>query len=123
MSGLTLDPERLTLLQNGETTSLPPKEFALLYLLAANAGRVLTRQTIIDRVWGVDYFGDTKTLDVHVKRLRSRIESEPVGARSPQDGARGGLHARSPRLRRPERIHRTFTQRSRPPAATVTSPP
>jgi two-component system response regulator RegX3 len=77
VSGLTLDPERLTLAQGGETTSLPPKEFALLYLLAANAGRVLTRQTIIDRVWGLDYFGDTKTLDVHVKRLRSRIEPDP----------------------------------------------
>ncbi len=77
VSGLTLDPERLTLAQDGTTTSLPPKEFALLYLLAANAGRVLTRQTIIDRVWGLDYFGDTKTLDVHVKRLRSRIEADP----------------------------------------------
>jgi two-component system response regulator RegX3 len=76
VSGLTLDPERLTLTRDGATTSLPPKEFALLYLLAANAGRVLTRQVIIDRVWGIDYYGDTKTLDVHIKRLRSRIEDE-----------------------------------------------
>jgi two-component system response regulator RegX3 len=76
VSGLTLDPERLTLTRDGATTSLPPKEFALLYLLAANAGRVLTRQVIIDRVWGIDYFGDTKTLDVHIKRLRDRIEDE-----------------------------------------------
>ncbi len=77
VSGLTLDPERLTLSRGGETMSLPPKEFALLYLLASNAGRVLPRQTIIDRVWGIDYYGDTKTLDVHIKRLRSRIEADP----------------------------------------------
>jgi two-component system response regulator RegX3 len=77
VSGLTLDPERLTLARGGATTSLPPKEFALLYLLAANAGRVLTRQVIIDRVWGIDYYGDTKTLDVHIKRLRNRVEDEP----------------------------------------------
>lgn len=76
VSGLTLDPERLTLARDDVTTSLPPKEFALLYLLATNAGRVLTRQVIIDRVWGIDYYGDTKTLDVHIKRLRSRIEDE-----------------------------------------------
>ncbi len=78
VSGLTLDPERLTLTRDGQTISLPPKEFALLYLLAANAGRVLTRQVIIDRVWGIDYYGDTKTLDVHIKRLRSRVEAEPA---------------------------------------------
>jgi len=77
VSGLTLDPERLTLERNGVVESLPPKEFALLHLLASNAGRVLPRQTIIDRVWGMDYFGDTKTLDVHIKRLRSRIEADP----------------------------------------------
>jgi two-component system response regulator RegX3 len=77
VSGLTLDPERLTLTRDGRTESLPPKEFALLYLLASNAGRVLTRPTIIERVWGADYFGDTKTLDVHVKRLRNRIEENP----------------------------------------------
>ena len=76
-SGLTLDPERLMLTRDGESESLPPKEFALLYLLAVNAGRVLPRQTIIDRVWGIDYIGDTKTLDVHIKRLRSRIEAVP----------------------------------------------
>ena len=46
-------------------------------MLVANAGRVLTRETLIDRVWGTDYYGDTKTLDVHIKRLRSKIESEP----------------------------------------------
>ncbi|WP_430868366.1 response regulator [Demequina aurantiaca] len=81
VAGMTLDPERLTLTREGAAESVPPKEFALLFLLAQNAGRVLPRQVIIDRVWGADYFGDTKTLDVHIKRLRSRIEavpSEPV---------------------------------------------
>jgi two-component system response regulator RegX3 len=74
---VTLDPERLTLTMDGVTQPLPPKEFALLHLLAANAGRVLPRQVIIERVWGADYFGDTKTLDVHIKRLRMRVEREP----------------------------------------------
>ncbi len=77
VAGLTLDPERLQLTKDGETVSLPPKEFALLHLLAQNAGRVLPRQVIIDRVWGADYFGDTKTLDVHIKRIRSRVEDHP----------------------------------------------
>ncbi|MFW7413822.1 response regulator [Demequina sp. SO4-18] len=77
VAGLTLDPERLTVTRDGEPQSLPPKEFALLHLLAQNAGRVLPRQVIIDRVWGADYFGDTKTLDVHIKRLRGRIEADP----------------------------------------------
>ena len=75
---LTLDAERLTVTQEGVATSLPPKEFALLNLLAQNAGRVLPRQVIIERVWGADYFGDTKTLDVHIKRLRSRLEADPA---------------------------------------------
>lgn len=74
---LTLDPERLTVTMDGATQALPPKEFALLHVLAANAGRVLPRQVIIERVWGADYYGDTKTLDVHIKRLRHRIEREP----------------------------------------------
>lgn len=78
VSGLTLDSERLLLVKDGATVSLPPKEFALLYLLTANAGRVLPRQVIIDRVWGADYYGDTKTLDVHIMRLRSRIEADPA---------------------------------------------
>ena len=81
VAGITLDPERLQMTREGQTTSLPPKEFALLHLLAQNAGRVLPRQVIIDRVWGSDYFGDTKTLDVHIKRIRSRVEAdtaEPV---------------------------------------------
>ena len=61
----------------GDVTKLPLKEFELLYILMSNAGRVLTRETLIDRVWGNDYFGDTKTLDVHVKLLRAKIEKEP----------------------------------------------
>ena len=56
---------------------MPLKEFEVLQLLLANAGRVLTREVLIDRVWGSDYVGDTKTLDVHIKRLRSKIEVDP----------------------------------------------
>jgi two-component system, OmpR family, response regulator RegX3 len=62
----------------GAELQLPLKEFELLQLLLANAGRVLPREVLIDRVWGNDYVGDTKTLDVHVKRLRSKIESDPA---------------------------------------------
>ena len=64
----------------GQEIAMPLKEFELLELLLRNAGRVLTRGQLIDRVWGSDYFGDTKTLDVHIKRIRSKIESEPVRA-------------------------------------------
>jgi len=78
---LTLDAERLSVVNGDVTMSLPPKEFALLNLLAQNAGRVLPRHVIIERVWGADYFGDTKTLDVHIKRLRSRIEEDPAQPR------------------------------------------
>jgi len=78
ISGIVLDPVRHEVLVRGEEVRLPLKEFELLELLMANAGRVLTRSTIIDRVWGHDYVGDTKTLDVHVKRLRSRIEADPA---------------------------------------------
>ena len=63
---------------NGNSVSLPLKEFELLEFLMRNAGRVLTRSQLIDRVWGGDYFGDTKTLDVHIKRLRSKIEADPA---------------------------------------------
>ena len=72
-----LDPERHVVEVNGVPTAFPLKEFELLEVLLRNAGRVLTRGQLIDRVWGADYVGDTKTLDVHVKRLRSKIESEP----------------------------------------------
>ena len=72
-----MDVERHVVTVAGDTVALPLKEFELLELLLRNAGRVLTRGQLIDRVWGADYVGDTKTLDVHVKRLRSKIEPEP----------------------------------------------
>jgi two-component system response regulator RegX3 len=76
-----MDVERHVVSVNGTTTRLPLKEFELLELLLRNAGRVLTRGQLIDRVWGADYVGDTKTLDVHVKRLRSKIEPDPAEPR------------------------------------------
>jgi len=74
---VTLDIDRHTVSVDGEPISMPLKEFELLEVLMRNAGRVLTRGQLIDRVWGSDYFGDTKTLDVHIKRIRSRIEERP----------------------------------------------
>jgi len=74
---VALDPEEHTASLAGVRLSMPLKEFELLHVLLANAGRVLPRDTLIDRVWGSDYVGDTKTLDVHVKRLRSKIEPDP----------------------------------------------
>ncbi|ODR09543.1 DNA-binding response regulator [Mycolicibacillus koreensis] len=73
-----MDVERHTVTVNGEQITLPLKEFDLLEYLMRNSGRVLTRGQLIDRVWGADYVGDTKTLDVHVKRLRSKIEADPA---------------------------------------------
>jgi len=73
-----IDIDRHLVAINGTQVSLPLKEFDLLEFLVRNAGRVLTRAQIIDRVWGSDYFGDTKTLDVHVKRLRSKLEADPA---------------------------------------------
>jgi two-component system response regulator RegX3 len=78
---VVLDPDEHQVTVEGNPVSLPLKEFELLHLLLANAGRVLPRETLIDRVWGSDYVGDTKTLDVHIKRLRSKIEVDPA---SPQ---------------------------------------
>ncbi|QHC67391.1 response regulator transcription factor [Rathayibacter oskolensis] len=72
-----MDIERHTVEVDGVETPMPLKEFELLEMLLRNAGRVLTRGQLIDRVWGSDYFGDTKTLDVHVKRIRSKIEKTP----------------------------------------------
>jgi two-component system, OmpR family, response regulator RegX3 len=72
-----MDVERHVVAVAGETVSLPLKEFDLLEYLLRNAGRVLTRGQLIDRVWGSDYVGDTKTLDVHVKRLRAKLEPDP----------------------------------------------
>ena len=74
---LTMDVDRHEVLLRGEPLALPLREFELLEFLLRNAGRVLTRGQIIDRVWGPGYVGDTKTLDVHVKRLRARIEDDP----------------------------------------------
>ena len=76
-----MDVERHTVTVSGVATSLPLKEFELLEMLLRNAGRVLTRMQLIDRVWGSDYVGDTKTLDVHVKRLRAKIEPDPANPR------------------------------------------
>jgi two-component system response regulator RegX3 len=73
-----LDAGRHEVAVRGERVALPLKEFELLELLLANAGRVLTRDVLIDRVWGPNYYGDTKTLDVHVKRLRAKVEDDPA---------------------------------------------
>jgi two-component system response regulator RegX3 len=72
-----LDPERHEAFVRGEAIQLPPKEFELLELLLVRKGRLLTREFLIDEVWGMDYVGDTRTLDVHVKRLRQKIEPDP----------------------------------------------
>jgi two-component system, OmpR family, response regulator RegX3 len=74
---IRLDPERREVTVRGELVHLPKKEFDLLEALMENAGRVMTRENLIDRVWGSDYFGDMRTLDVHIKRLRARTEGEP----------------------------------------------
>ena len=75
---MRIDTERHQVNINNELISLPLKEFELLEFLVRNSGRVLTRSQLIDRVWGSDYFGDTKTLDVHVKRLRAKVEKDPA---------------------------------------------
>ena len=76
-----MDVDRHVVTVAGEHVALPLKEFELLELLLRNTGRVLTRHQLIDRVWGSDYVGDTKTLDVHVKRLRSKVEADPGAPR------------------------------------------
>src|SRR5690606_29024736 len=76
-----MDVDRHVVTVNGEPVQLPLKEFELLELLLRHAGRVLTRGQLIDRIWGADYVGDTKTLDVHVKRLRSKVEPVPSSPR------------------------------------------
>lgn len=78
VNGIRMDIDRHQVSMNGIPLSLPLKEFELLEFLMRNAGRVLTRMQLIDRVWGSDYVGDTKTLDVHVKRLRAKIEADPA---------------------------------------------
>jgi two-component system response regulator RegX3 len=76
-NGIMVDFDQRRVFVRGDEVQLRRKEFELLRLLVENAGRVLTRDVLIDRVWGADYIGDTKTLDVHIKRLRSRIEADP----------------------------------------------
>jgi two-component system response regulator RegX3 len=78
VADVRMDTERHEVSVKGERIQLPLKEFELLEILLRNAGRVLTRGQLIDRIWGSDYVGDTKTLDVHVKRLRSKIEQDPA---------------------------------------------
>jgi two-component system response regulator RegX3 len=78
VGNIRMDIERHSVTVNGIAISLPLKEFELLEFLLRNEGRVLTRAQLIDRVWGGDYYGDTKTLDVHIKRLRSKIEVDPA---------------------------------------------
>ena len=74
---VSLDPDAHRVTVSGREVVLPLKEFEVLHLLLANAGRVLTREVLIDRVWGSDYVGDTKTLDVHIKRVRAKVEDDP----------------------------------------------
>jgi len=78
IQGIRMDIDRHQVSLNGAPVSLPLKEFELLEFLMRNAGRVLTRMQLIDRVWGSDYVGDTKTLDVHIKRLRAKLEDDPA---------------------------------------------
>ena len=120
-----LDAARHEVYVRGEPVALPLKEFELLELLMANAGRVLTRDVLIDRVWGPNYFGDTKTLDVHVKRLRSKVEADPANptrivtvrgvgyryeARPPQ--LRSGRSRGRSELREPRLVRRLLARRA-----------
>lgn len=75
---VTINPDQHVVTVRGKEVKMPLKEFELLYVLMANAGRALTRETLIDRVWGSDYYGDTKTLDVHIKRLRAKVEADQL---------------------------------------------
>ena len=77
VADVVIDQQRHEVTVRGEQVDLPLKEFDLLTALASNAGRVLTRDQLIDTVWGHDYVGDTKTLDVHIKRLRNKVEADP----------------------------------------------
>jgi len=81
VGSVRMDVERHVVSVNGQSLKLPLKEFELLEILLRNAGRVLTRMQLIDRVWGSDYVGDTKTLDVHIKRLRAKVEPDPAHPR------------------------------------------
>ncbi len=91
---MRLDAARHEVAVRGELVALPLKEFELLELLLANAGRVLTRDVLIDRIWGPNYYGDTKTLDVHVKRLRAKVEDDPASPDAHRHRARRRLPLR-----------------------------
>ncbi len=78
VGSIRMDLDKHVVTNHGETIPLPLKEFFLLEFLMRNAGKVMTRNQLIDRVWGSDYYGDTKTLDVHIKRLRAKIENDPA---------------------------------------------
>jgi two-component system response regulator RegX3 len=80
--GLTVYVDRHQVFVNGKEVRFPPKEFELLVLFLRNPGKVLTRDLLVDRVWGQDYYGDTKTLDVHIKRIRAKIEPDPLHPRT-----------------------------------------
>lgn len=75
--GIRLDPDRFEVTVRGEPVHMPRKEFEVLELLMSNAGRVVTRESLIDQVWGPEYFGDMRTLDVHIKRIRAKCEADP----------------------------------------------
>ena len=89
-----MDVERHVVTVRGGQVSFPLKEFELLEMLLRNTGRVLTRVQLIDRVWGSDYVGDTKTLDVHIKRLRAKVEADPANPTAHPHRARAGLQVR-----------------------------
>ena len=95
---MRMDVDRHVVTVRGEQVQLPLKEFELLEVLLRNAGRVLTRMQLIDRVWGADYVGDTKTLDVHIKRLRAKIETGPGQPAAHHHRPRPGLQVRAGRL-------------------------
>ena len=100
LDGIELDTDSHEVRVNDQMVNLPLKEFELLALLMENAGRVLPRATLIDRVWGSDYVGDTKTLDVHVKRIRSKIEDDPSSPDTHRHHPRPGLQVRRQRAER-----------------------
>ena len=119
---VVLDPEEHTVTVGGEPVALPLKEFELLHVLIANAGRVLPRETLIDRVWGNDYVGDTKTLDVHVKRLRAKIEPDPSVPRPHRHHPRPRLQVRAQLVTRKARGLGAVRSLLRQPAPPLTAP-
>jgi len=76
VSNLSINPDKYTVTYHGEELNLPPKEFELLYFLMSNSGRVFTRNQLLDKIWGYDFFGDSRTVDVHIKRIREKMDKE-----------------------------------------------